>query len=182
MISIAWMFLLAAASTPPPDNPFAGIPNVKFQYYDVEGRTPAEIYASLRARSPESGDGVARTAWHMRVGWQENRRGSRCRVVDPMASVSMVVLLPRLVTREVSREAAGFWRRTIRGLEIHEAGHARIAYAHRGDFSEAGEGASCDEIRAIAERVQARVEKIQDDYDRATDHGIRQIPKPGEDE
>ena len=168
--------LLAAAE----DDPFAGIPNVKFRYYEVEGRTPAEIYASLRARAPQRDDGVANTAWHMRVGWQEARRGSGCTVSDPMASLSITVMLPRLVTSPLSRDAADYWRRTLRGLEIHEAGHARIALAHRNDFAEAGEGASCRDIHAIAARVQAKVEKIQADYDRDTDHGISQIPSPGE--
>ncbi len=179
-IAVAW--LVASAPIWAADDPFDGIPGVKFRYYDVEGSTPTDIYASLRARSPQKGDGVAHTAWHMRVGWQETRRGSDCRVVDPMASLSILVVLPRLVSREVTPAGEGFWRRTLRGLEIHEAGHARIAHAHRNDFARAGEGASCRDIRAIAAKVQARVEKIQADYDRDTKHGITQIPKPGEEE
>lgn len=179
---VAAALLIGSAPALAADDPFAGIPNLKFQYYDVEGRTPAEIYASMRSRAPQKGDGVAHTAWHMRVGWQESRRGSTCRVSDPMASLSIVVVLPRLVTREVTSQAIGYWRRTMRGLEIHEAGHARIAYEHRGDFARAGEGAGCREIRSIAARVQARIEKIQQDYDRDTNHGISQIPRPGEEE
>ena len=163
-------------------DPFGGIPNLKFQYYDVEGRTPAEIYASMRARAPQKGDGVAHTAWHMRVGWQEVRRGSACRVSDARSSLSILVVLPRLVTREVSRAGLDYWRRTLNGLEIHEAGHARIAHDHRDDFSRAGEGASCHDIRTIAAKVQARIEKIQADYDRDTKHGISQIAKAGDSE
>lgn len=175
------MSAIVSAPVAAAEDPFAGIPRVRFQYYDVEGRTPAEIYASMRARAPQKGDGVAHTAWHMRVGWQETRRGSRCRVIDPAASLSILVVLPRLVTREVTPDAAAFWRRTLRGLEIHEAGHARIAHEHRDDFARAGEGATCGDIRAISARVQARIEKIQADYDRDTRHGITQIPPAGED-
>jgi predicted secreted Zn-dependent protease len=186
MRAASYWVLAAALAMPSPllaaDDPFEGIPRIKFQYYDVEGRTPTEIYASLRARAPQKGDGVAHTAWHMRVGWQESRRGSECAVVDPMTSLSILVVLPRLITREVTPQGADFWRRTLRGLEIHEAGHARIAYDHRGDFSRTGEGASCRDIRAIAAKVQARVEKIQADYDRDTNHGIKQIPRAGENE
>ncbi|ATE65001.1 DUF922 domain-containing protein [Rhizorhabdus dicambivorans] len=174
------VLLVAPAPLLAADDPFAGIPNVKFRYYDIEGATPAQIYASMRARAPQKGDGVAHTAWHMRVGWQETRRGSACRVSDPMASLSILVVLPRLVTREVTREGLAFWRRTLRGLEIHEAGHASIAYEHRNDFARAGEDASCRDIRAIAAKVQARIEKIQADYDRDTNHGIRQISQTGE--
>ena len=156
---------------------FRDVPGVRFQYYDVEGRTPEQIYASMKAKAPKTGDGVAHTAWHIRVGWRQARRGSACRVTDPVATLSITVLLPRLSTREgVSARARAFWRRTIEGLEVHEAGHARIAWDHRGDFAVAARSASCGSIKRIAEQTQQRIEQIQQDYDRRTRHGLTQIP------
>jgi len=170
------LMLVAAGADMPEASPFADMPNVRFEYYDVEGRTAAEIYRSMRARAPRKGDGVAYTAWHIRVGWQQTRRGGRCEIADPMASLSITVILPRLATSEgLTPEAAAFWERTRRGLEIHEAGHARIAIEHRSDFLKAAEKADCGSIDRIARDTQARIERIQEEYDRRTRHGITQI-------
>ncbi|MFZ5705198.1 MAG: DUF922 domain-containing protein [Pseudomonadota bacterium] len=157
---------------------FAGIPNVSFDYYDVEGRTPEEIYRSMRSRAPQIGDAVAHTAWHIRVGWRQTRRGNDCIVADPVTRLSIKVTLPRLVTTEgVTVEAASFWYRTIKGLETHEAGHARIAFDHRNDFVQAAAKATCGSIKDVAKRTQKRIEALQAAYDRRTRHGIDQIPR-----
>lgn len=175
LIAFASPALAAEAS------PFDGIPNIKFDYYDIEGRTAAEIYASMRARAPRKGDGVAVTSWRLHAGWGEIRRGSRCEIENPATSLSIVVLLPRLITTEgVTDEGLAFWQSALRGLEIHEAGHARIAYDHRGDFAAAARKANCGSIKAVAARTQARIEKIQEDYDRETRHGMTQMPPIGE--
>lgn len=156
---------------------FAGIPNISYEYYDVEGRTPEEIYRSMRRRAPQTGDAVANTVWHIRVGWRQTRRGNDCIVADPVTRLSIKVVLPRLVTTEgVTVEAASFWYRTIKGLEVHEAGHARIAFDHRNDFVQAAAKASCGSIKDVANRTQKRIEALQQAYDRRTRHGLDQIP------
>lgn len=171
----------ATSADVPASSPFAGMPNVTFDYYDVAGSTPAEIYQNLRARSPVSGDGVAKTGWHIRVGWRQARRGDACEVADPMTSLSITVLLPRLATPDAATpEALAFWERTMTGLEIHEAGHARIAIDHRYDFVKAAANATCGSIEDVAKRTQKRIEAIQEDYDRRTRHGLTQIPKAAE--
>ncbi|KKC26450.1 Zn-dependent protease [Sphingomonas sp. SRS2] len=167
----------ASAQAP---SPFAGIPGLKFEYYDVEGRTSAEIYASMRARSPNGVTdvgGIAKTAWQIKVGWREVRRGKQCEVSDPLASLSITIHLPRLINQsEVSEEGLAFWRAAIAGLEIHEAGHARIAWEHRHDFNRAAVNAGCKTISKVAKATQARIDAIQNAYDRDTNHGITQMP------
>ena len=168
-----------AADPSAADSPFAGIPNIRFEYYDVEGITAADIYASMRVRAPKgaNADGVAKTEWHLRVGWREAKRGGECDVADPLASLSLRVILPRLVNEDaVSPAGLAFWRAAIAGLEIHEAGHARIAWDHRNDFSRAARGATCKTIRKIATQTEDRIKALQDDYDRVTRHGITQTP------
>jgi predicted secreted Zn-dependent protease len=181
ILSLGLAITAATSADVPASSPFAGMPNVKFQYYDVEGRSPAEIYRSMRARAPQKGDGVAHTAWHIRVGWRQARRGDDCEVADPITSLSITVTLPRLVsTVGVTPQATEFWERTMRGLEIHEAGHARIAIDHRHDFVKAAARATCGSIKDVAKRTQGRIEEIQEEYDRRTRHGIAQIPAAGE--
>lgn len=177
---VAAILLLSSAAIAADPSPFDGIPGVKFEYYDIEGRTSAEIYASMRARAPSGandGGGVARTTWNLKVGWREVRRGKTCEVSDPLSSLSITVHLPRLINpSEATAEGLAFWRASIAGLEIHEAGHARIAWDHRHDFNRAALNASCNSVRKVAEATQARIDAIQQAYDRDTKHGITQMP------
>lgn len=179
LLAIALLLLSTPVMAADP-SPFDGIPNLKFDYHDVEGRTSAEIYASMKARAPSGasdGGGIARTAWHIKVGWREVRRGDHCAVSDPLSSLSTTIHLPQLINLpEVSAEGLAFWRSAITGLEIHEAGHARIAWEHRNDFNRAAQNASCRTVRRIAEQTQARIEAIQAAYDRETQHGVTQTP------
>ena len=156
---------------------FEGMPGIRFQYYEVEGRTAREIYDAMRARAPRGTDGLAQTIWQIDVDWHEQTRGSTCRVLDPRTKLSMTVILPRLRQVEgMTPEAFRYWRATRRGLEIHEAGHARIAWDHRDDFNRAAQEASCKSITQVAKVTQERIEALQQEYDRVTDHGRNQTP------
>lgn len=181
-----FLTVLVAAAEPAQTEPadpslFAGIPNIVYEYYDVEGRTPAEIYGSMRARAPTGGTSVAATRWHIRAGWQETWRGKTCFVDSPLTKLSIRIIFPRLVVRDdQSEESLAFWKRARRGLELHESGHAHIAFDHRNDFTKAAQNLRCDQVRAVAAKTQKRIEKIQAAYDRKTNHGTAQIPPAGE--
>ena len=161
-------------------SPYAGIPGIRFEYYEIEGATPQQIDASMRARSPmrrNGSEGLGRTTWQMDVTWRESTRGDTCRVSAPKTRMSITVLLPRLITRELTRDGLAYWRAVRRGLDVHEAGHARIAWDHREDFNRASLGASCKTIKKLARDSQARIAALQAAYDRETAHGRLQTPK-----
>ena len=173
-LALLWARPLLAGET----SAFDGIPDIRFQYYAIEGRTPREIYESMRTRAPIGGDGLALTTWEISVDWREETRGSTCRVLDPRTRMAISVLLPRLrAGEELTPAGASFWRATLKGLEIHEAGHARIAWNHRDDFNRVALNASCRSIDRVAKENQARIEAIQQAYDRDTDHGRKQTPR-----
>lgn len=174
MVLAIWPAAAAAARDP---LSFEGIPGIKFEYYDVAGRTPGEIYSSMVRRAPKGSEGMAQTRWRIDVNWHEATRGSVCRVVEPRTRLSITVLLPRLVREdEATPEGRAFWRATIKGLRIHEAGHARIAWDHRDDFNRAAVKGRCKTIQRLATNIQASISAIQNAYDRDTDHGRRQTP------
>ncbi|KRB86841.1 Zn-dependent protease [Sphingomonas sp. Root710] len=179
-IAVTALVLMPMPAMAAGPSPFDGIPGVTFEYHDVEGLTAADIYASMKARAPagaSDGGGIAKTAWNLKVGWREVRRGKSCDVSDPLSSLSITVHLPRLINQhEVTPEGLAFWRAAIAGLEIHEAGHARIAWEHRNDFNRAALKASCNSVRKVAEQTQVRIDAIQRAYDRDTKHGITQMP------
>lgn len=171
---------LAAASPAPRDVPaaFAGMPRIAFRYYDVSGRDEQQIYASLMRnvmRGPDGETASGLTRWGMRYRWGEytDRRG--CSVRDPRVDLDITVTLPRLADPDrASPRGRAWWEGYKRTIERHEAGHARIAFEHRDDFLRAAEGARCDEIKAIGDRVTARIAALQNDYDRITEHGQKQ--------
>ncbi len=159
------------------ENPFAGIPNLEFRYYDVRGTNSDEINASMHRRGPHNGEGDGAGSTDYRIAWSWGRKvtGSRCEVIDPEVRFSAVVLLPRLVNeRKQSEEVQLGWRKLIAQLRAHEAGHARIAYEHAHEVGEAVAAAPCGKEEAWGERALDRIRELQADYDRRTVHGLVQ--------
>ncbi len=183
-MKVRWLaaaaLFLAAPLMSAAGSPFAGIPGIRFEYNEIEGDTPAQIYASMRERSPmvQGGSmGLGRTTWQMDVHWRERRQGSTCTVSEPVTRMSIIVLLPRLSrASNPTPRGLAYWRATRQGLEIHEAGHARIAWVHRDDFNRAAGKASCKSIQQVAQASQARIGALQAAYDRETRHGQLQTP------
>lgn len=167
---------VAQSRTAPPA--FAAMPGIAFRYYDVSGRTGQEVAASLRRnalRRPDGQSASGLTRWGYSFRWGEYSDRHGCRIRDPRNDVSITVTLPRLASadRLAPRDRA-WWDDYRRTIERHEAGHARIALDHAGDFARAAEGARCGEIKTIAARVMERAGRLQADYDRVTRHGQAQ--------
>ena len=98
-----------------------------------------------------------------------------CRTRLPRTRMSVIVILPRLVDADRADPAArDAWRAYITGIQRHEAGHARIAFAHARDFEAEAYGAPCDQIQAIGQRIVERITALQEDYERRTDFGRAQ--------
>ena len=159
------------------EDPFAGIPNLEFRYYDVRGTNSDEINASMHRRGPDNGegDGAGSTDYRIAWSWGRKRIGSRCEVIDPEVRFSAIVLLPRLVNEEKQSAEVRFgWRKLIAQLRAHEAGHARIAYEHANEVREAVAGAPCGKEADWGQRALDRIRQLQADYDRRTVHGLVQ--------
>jgi predicted secreted Zn-dependent protease len=154
------------------NDPFAGIPNITFQYYDVSGRDPRAIRASMNAERPtDPHDGKpddAVTVWTYHWSYRDGPEGCEGKV-----RFTARVILPRLRGR-VSAVVAARWRAFMARLRIHEGGHARIAYARMGEIKDAFRDVSCT---AADRRVTAILDEIRRnnaEYDDKTDHGMRQ--------
>jgi predicted secreted Zn-dependent protease len=179
-LSAVVLALLAAALQPAPAqarDPFAGIPNLSFRYYEVRGTNSEQINASMRARGPHSDDGGGAGSTDYRIGysWGEKRLGSRCQVIDAAAAFAAIVDLPRLVDEATLSEPVQLgWRKLMATLRTHEAGHARIAYDHADEVRAAVAGARCGKEKARARVALDRIYRLQLDYDRRTSHGLAQ--------
>jgi predicted secreted Zn-dependent protease len=158
-------------------DPFAGIPNLSFRYYEVRGTNSDEINASIRAHGPQSDDGGGAGSTDYRIGysWGEKRIGSRCQVIDAATGFLAIVHLPRLTDEERQSEPVRLgWVKLMATLRRHEAGHAWIAYDHVDDVRAAVARAPCGKERARAKVALDRIFRLQLDYDRRTGHGLAQ--------
>lgn len=174
--------LLVAASSAPPradassDGPFDGMPGVEIRYYDVSGRTVAQIRESGRRVAPldpVTGAPVAGyTRWHLDWDAPDGPDG-RCLLDQAEVTLHVVVMLPRLAdTDDAPPAIVRQWSRFITALEAHEATHARIAHEGREAMLRAIRRADCATAPEAAAEAAAALDRWSADYDEATEHGL----------
>jgi predicted secreted Zn-dependent protease len=160
------------------EDPFAGIPNLRFEYYDVSGADMREIDASIRAYGPAGAGGrhaIGRTNARIGFGWTQLRGGSSCRVMNVTVRFSATIHLPRLEDGSgLSPAARAEWGKLNATVRAHEATHARIAYDHLDDVREAVASARCGRERARGNAVLKRIDQLQRDFDRRSARAMMQ--------
>ena len=153
-------------------------------YYDVHGRTFAEVRADMHRLGPKVADSsfVGETRSPMHWSWRTESTGSgMCSIPNPSVSVNAQITLPRWTPPPDSEPGlATEWNRFIAALEKHEAGHKDISAKAGHDLVEQLRNLSgpCSQIsmRAndIARVIVDRADEQQKAYDAATRHGITQ--------
>lgn len=152
-------------------------------YYDVHGRTLAEVRADMRRLGPKVADSsfVGETRSPMRWSWRTSSNGGICSIPDPTVSVNAQITLPRWTPPpDTEPGLAAEWARFIAALETHEAGHKDISAKAGRDIVEQLRGLSgpCSQIGSrandIAQGIVDRANEQQKAYDAATRHGLTQ--------
>ena len=153
-------------------------------YYDVHGRTVAELRADMRKLGPKL-DGtsfVGETRSPMRWTWKtESTGGSGCSIRDVSVSVNAQITLPRWTPpADTEPGLVTEWNRFVSALETHEAGHKDIsAKAAKAIIARLqGLQSPCSMLgtRAndLAHDIVNRAADEQSAYDTTTRHGITQ--------
>jgi predicted secreted Zn-dependent protease len=163
------------AGSPAASSSFAGVPDVEVRYYDVSGRTPDEIRASLdrhRRTDPNTGLKVdAWTAWRLRWDVPGSLEG-KCQPDKAVVTLDVTVGLPRLANSETVPPAVlQRWQRYIAAVTAHEANHVRIANAGRKAVLHAIHESDCAAGPQAAEDAMAAMDRRNDEYDRVTRNG-----------
>lgn len=153
-------------------------------YYDVHGRTVAELSADMRRLGPKLADTnfVGETRSPMRWEWHTRPEGiGSCSMHDAHVYLNAQILLPRWTPpADTEPGLAAEWTRFSAALAAHEAGHKNISAKGANDIIQRlmALSGSCSTIseraRDIASAVSARVETEQRQYDAETRHGILQ--------
>jgi predicted secreted Zn-dependent protease len=161
-------------------------------YYDVHGRTVAEVREDMLRMGPKDADGsfVGETRALMGWTWQtQSIRGGNCAIRAVAVSVTAQMTLPRWTPPpDTEPGLATEWKRFVAALETHEAGHKDIAAkaGHEIVAQLRGLVGFCSQITSrandIARVIAERANEEQNAYDAATRHGITQGTSFGADQ
>lgn len=154
--------------------------------YPVQGASAAELGSSMRAHaaanwSDAQAVGMTEASIPLEARCQEYSDGGA--LLDAKLGLALVVHLPEW--QDVARAPLSLrqsWQRFLRALRAHEEGHVRLAIEHatalRRELADSKPEASCqtfmDKLQARVAAAHARMEREQSDYDRETQHGIKQ--------
>ena len=164
--------------------PSGVIGRTRVEYYDVHGRTLAELRADMRRLGPKVADSsfVGETRSPMRWTWKTESSGATsCSIKDARVTVTAEILLPRWTPpADAEPGLVAEWERFMGALEAHEAGHKDIAAKAAHDIAEQLRGLStlCSQINTrasdLAREIIEKGNGQQKAYDAQTRHGLMQ--------
>lgn len=182
--------VIATACASAPRNPVldkypAGVEGrTSVSYYDVHGRTLAELRADMRRLGPkiDGGSFVGETRSPMTWSWRtESVASGACSMRDVRVTVNAQILLPRWTPpSDADSTLVAEWKRFIGALETHESGHKDISTRAGRDLKDQlrALSGSCSlmGMRAndIARQIVDRANAQQKQYDAETRHGLTQ--------
>ena len=170
----------AAALQSPPD-----LPNideigtrVDLRFYDVTGRNARDLERSLATTGPPAFEAVTDYFVEPSFAYQETESGCELSSLDVL--VDIVITYPRWVDRErAPRRLQRHWETRMARLEIHENGHAVLAFMGAVDVYNAmvihSTAPTCEilasRLNASFEEAFSQMRSEQLRYDRITEHG-----------
>lgn len=187
---LATIVLVATGCASAPRNPVldkypAGVNGrTSVTYYDVHGRTFAELRADMRRLGPKIAGGsfVGETRSPMTWSWRTESTGAGgCSLDAVRVTVNAQILLPRWTPpADADASLVTEWNRFIAALEAHEAGHKDISAKAAREIIEQLHGMHglCSQISTrandVARVIVDRAREEQQRYDAETQHGVRQ--------
>ena len=152
-------------------------------YYDIHGRTAAELVAEMRRAGPKTSEGsfLGETQSPVRWTWQTRSSGESCQLSSIKVVVNSQITLPRWAP-PADTEPGLFaqWNTFLADLATHEIGHKDISA--RGAKAILGRlhaiNTSCaslnEEIRRRTDGIMTATRQEQVAYDADTRHGATQ--------
>ena len=181
--------LVVCAGTPWTASGFQQLPAgvtviTRTEYYELHGRTVAELAADLRRLGPRDAEGrVQAGAASSPLRWQyaKRSRGLDCHAVDVRVTVNTDILLPRWVPpADTEPGLLAKWNASLAALAVHERGHQEISVRYatliRNGISRLrttcrGFDAQAD---SASNRLITTMRGAQQAYDAETRHGLAQ--------
>jgi predicted secreted Zn-dependent protease len=143
------------------------IRNVQYQYYNVSGRTLADVHSQLDPTE------WGRCSYHYSYTYRTSG-GNASRV---NITLRLTIRLPRWTGRgwnSASRPAKAEWRRMLRALRTHENGHAAIARRWAPTFKQRMLNQPEGDLEGTFNQVLGEADAEQGQFDTRTSHGQTQ--------
>lgn len=155
--------------------------------YEIRGRDANELLREMRRKGPGIDDvgtrlGIHVAQWRWSYDYRTGGGSDRCGVDGASVLLRSVIVLPEWVDRGGGRrDVARAWPRFIEALIAHETGHRSRAKRQGVRLWQSLLGLraeTCEALEALVRETAARVveegETEQAEYDRDTEHGVRQ--------
>ena len=138
--------------------------SAQVEYYDV----------------PAPGGHSAHTTWNLGYNFQSHRTAAgRCIVGSLTTKLDLKVRMPRWSGRDPDLSAR--WSRYVGALQVHEAGHLKIARDFESAFQRAASGLTTQDcgnldaaLRSQFDTMLKQANQRERDYDAQTEHGATQ--------
>ena len=177
-VAAACAVLALALAGPAAADALDDVPGVKIVTYPVSGTDAASLRRSIitqRRIDPKTGEAFdAFTRWQVSWSWSGDGQG-HCDLTSVKVAFHVEVTLPALEHPErLSADVLQRWNAYLTALRRHEAGHARHAHDGVEDIRRAVSQGDCAHANDRGRAVVQRMSQFDIDYDRDTQHGIRQ--------
>ncbi|NDV19031.1 DUF922 domain-containing protein [Pseudodesulfovibrio sp. JC047] len=159
------------------------VKTVSTEYYPVDGHDPKNIFDNLKHHSPlneGSSTYQAHTRTDLRYSFKWRHRGKQCSPEQVTVYLHLTYLYPKLI-HSVDYATRKWWKKFMIKLEEHELIHGEISIkaAHElDDVLEAFPPTDCASFKEVvkrrATRILDRMKRDQQDYDKLTQHGLKQ--------
>jgi predicted secreted Zn-dependent protease len=158
----------------------------RFTYYEVTGNTALELRASINRERLALGKRYdALTSWNIRWQFSFTPRQTKCEITDVTIDATIEYLMPawNAAAQHANAMLVKEWRRYLHQLTAHERHHGRLVKIALADIERAiyqsddtaSSPSTCSGLEALANRnasqVVSRMEALQIEFDRNTDHG-----------
>lgn len=152
-------------------------------YYYVDGPSATILAAQIDQNGPTGADGkryAGKTKWDVQWKFRHEQRGVTCSMTEVAVAIGIAQTLPKW--RGEAKGAASLktrWQTFVDALKRHEDGHKDHGLAAGREIEAAllaaKPASNCEELamaaNSTAEAIVKKFQKLDQDYDRKTDHG-----------
>lgn len=155
-------------------------------FYEVFGTTAEELYAQMRAKGLRVSRSILfgdyRWDLHWKLRHESSWAGGSCHMTDVLVTLDAQAVLPQWrAPAEAPADLRTQWAAFVRGLQIHEKGHADIAQRAAQEIKNALQklqAPDCGQMQAVADRLVRNLlqhhRDVEAQYDQDTRYGATQ--------
>ena len=157
---------------------------INYIYYTVAGYSAEQLWKNIMAKTPVKEKGnrhVAYTKWYVKWQFWWLEKENSCEISKVKTRLDITYTLPKLKPASSMPDSLiSRWQQYYAALFQHEQGHkdlgVKAANEIEKQISDMGPRSDCKQLEldanAIGRRVIKEYDRIENEYDRSTNHGM----------